>query len=233
MKKTLILLVAALALAAPKSHAQNVLDLLKKGSSSSTTDSGNSGGSNALSGLGDFVAGLLGTGKVNANTLVGTWNYKQPAIAFESKNMLTNVGSMAAGKAAEQKLQTYLDKIGFTAGKVSFTFNQDGTGQVIYSGKKLPFQWSIENSDLTINLAGKTVSQLTSGKSLGKYTSFKMNCKVTLNNMQLAFKADKLAEFLGKVVSAAGNATNNSTISSVAGLASKVDGMYIGLTLNK
>jgi hypothetical protein len=60
-----------------------------------------------------------------------------------------------------------------------------------------------------------------------------MNCKVNLTNIQLSFKADKLLDFISKVVSAAGSAANNSTITTIAGLANKVDGMYLGLTLEK
>ena len=60
-----------------------------------------------------------------------------------------------------------------------------------------------------------------------------MNCKVGIGSLQLSFKADKLLQFISKVVSVAGSATNNSTISTIAGLANKVDGMYLGLTLEK
>ena len=239
MKKTLLTLTAMLTMSVAQSNAQSVLDVLKglgSASKSEQTDTEKSSASSAsslLSGLGDVVAGLLGTDKVSENSLIGTWNYKQPAIVFESENILTNVGAMAASKAAEQKLQTYLDKIGFTEGKVQITFNQDGTGKVTYAKKDIPFQWSVAGSDLTIQLGSSTISALASSSKLGKYTSFKMNCKVNLNGIQLSFKADKLLSFVSKVVSAAGKATNNSTISSITSLANKVDGMYLGLTLEK
>lgn len=241
MKKTLLILTAMLTMGVAQSSAQNVLDLLKGLGSSTKTEqadstkstSSSSSTSSVLGGLGNFVAGLLGTDKVNQKSLIGTWNYTRPAVVFESENMLTNVGGMAAGKAAEDKLQTYLDKIGFTAGKVKMTFNEDGTGKVTYGSKNISFQWSVTDSDLTINLASSTLSKFTSGSNLNKYTSFKMNCKVNLTNIQLSFKADKLLDFISKVVSAAGTAANNSTISTIAGLANKVDGMYLGLTLEK
>jgi hypothetical protein len=60
-----------------------------------------------------------------------------------------------------------------------------------------------------------------------------MNCKVNLTNIQLSFKADQLLDFISKIVSVAGTASNNSTIATIAGLANKVDGMYLGLTLEK
>ena len=241
MKKTLFIIVAMLTMGVAQSNAQSLLDVLKGLGSSSKSEqtdtekssSSSSSASSLLSGLGDIVAGLLGTDKVSENSLIGTWNYKQPAIVFESENILTNVGAMAASKAAEQKLQTYLDKIGFTEGKVQITFNQDGTGKVTYAKKDIPFQWSVAGSDLTIQLGSSTLSALTSSSKLSKYTSFKMNCKVSLTSTQLSFKADKLLSFVSKIVSAAGTATNNSTISTITGLVNKVDGMYLGLTLEK
>ncbi len=245
MKKTLIVLSAMFCLGIHGAQAQNVLDLLKKAKQTTTetketTNSGTqSKTASTLSGLGDFLAGVLGKDKVNANSLVGTWTYKQPAIVFGSDNMLTNVGAMAAGKAAEAKLQKSLDKIGFTAGKVKMTFNEDGTGTVTYASKNVPFQWSVEGSEMTLKLGSSTVSKLVSSKTqsssskLGKLTSFKQNCKMGLSSMQLSFKADKLLDFLSKILSATGKASNNSTISSIAGLANKVDDMYLGLTLEK
>lgn len=239
MKKTILILTAMLAIGTAQSNAQNILDVLKSlGSSSNTeqtdsTKSTSTSTSNVLGGLGNLVAGLLGTDKVNQKSIVGTWNYAKPAVVFESEDLLTNVGGMAAGKAVEEKLQTYLDKIGFTAGKVKMTFNEDGTGKITYGSKNIPFQWSVADSDLTINLASGTLSMFTSSNNLSKYTSFKMNCKVNLTNIQLSFKADKLLQFISKVVSAAGSATNNSTISTITSLANKVDGMYLGLTLEK
>lgn len=239
MKKTILILTAMLAIGTAQSNAQNILDVLKSlGSSSNTeqtdsTKSTSTSTSNVLGGLGNLVAGLLGTDKVNQKSIVGTWNYAKPAVVFESEDLLTNVGGIAAGKAVEEKLQTYLNKIGFTAGKVKMTFNEDGTGKITYGSKNIPFQWSVADSDLTINLASGTLSMFTSSSNLSKYTSFKMNCKVNLTNIQLSFKADKLLQFISKVVSAAGSATNNSTISTITGLANKVDGMYLGLTLEK
>ena len=51
--------------------------------------------------------------------------------------------------------------------------------------------------------------------------------------MQLSFKADKLAEFISKVITAVGSVSSNSTLSSVASMVNKVDGMYLGLTFKK
>ena len=59
-----------------------------------------------------------------------------------------------------------------------------------------------------------------------------MNCKVNLTNIQISFNADKLLEFISKIVSVIGT-SDNSAISAIAGLAKNVNGMYLGLTLEK
>lgn len=248
MKKTLIILSAMFCVGIHGVQAQGVLDILKKATQggsvekqeTASTDGDTDKAATTLSGLGDFLAGVLGKDKVSAESLVGSWNYKQPAIVFGSDNLLTNVGAMAAGKTAEAKLQKSLDKIGFTAGKVKMEFKEDGSGTVTYADKNVPFQWSLEGSEMTLQLGSGTLGKLasaftksSSGSTKSKYSSFNLNCKMGLNTMQLSFKADKLMEFVNKVLSATGKASNNSTLNSIAGLASKVDNMYLGLTLEK
>lgn len=237
MKKTFIAILAAFALGTTETQAQSILDLFRnqssKEQSENTQNSSNTSTSNLLGGLGDLVSGLLGKGTVNSNSLVGTWNYSQPAIVFESEDFLTNAGAIAAGKSAEKSLQTYLDKIGFTANKLKLTFNEDGTGNATYGTKNYAFKWSVAESDLTISMDFGALSKLTSLGNADKYTSFKMNCKVNFSNIQISFKADKLLEFITQIVSGAGSISNNATFASIAAIVNKVDGMYLGLTLKK
>lgn len=246
MKKKLIILISLFSLFAFNAQAQSILDILKGLSSKKTeqtdsvaksdttqTSSSSSSKSSIVQGLGNIVVGLLGTDKVSSYSMYGKWNYTKPAITFESENFLTNMGGMAASQALANKMQTYLDKIGFTAGTLQMNFNEDGTGAIVYKTKNIPFQWSVQDSDLTINLASGTLSKLTSSSKLSKYTSFKMNCKMNLTEMQLSFKADKFAEFLKKVINAVGSKADSSAISGVAGIANKIEGMYLGLSFGK
>lgn len=232
MKKNIIILLSLLTLGVAEAQAQSLLDKLKSTVTSGSTEGSTSSSSSSVLGtIGNIVTGILGQSNVSANSLVGTWTYKQPAVVFNSEDMLTNVAAKATQSSIEKKLQTYLDKIGFTEGKVSFTFNNDNTGNITYASKTIPVTWSVSGTDLTLSLSGGRQSKYLS--SAKKYTSFTMNCKITLNTMQLSFKADKLAQFLSKVVSSAGSSTGNSTLSSVASVVNKVDGMYLGLTLTK
>ncbi len=245
MKKTFIILASMLYMGIQGAQAQGLFRGLRahlggktetpteKNDTTSTTQKDSDKG--GLGALGSFLTGIMGIDDGNANRWVGTWTYKQPAIIFESDNMLTNVGAMAAGKTVESKLQSYLNKIGFTAGKVTLTLHEDSTGVLVFAKKNIPFQWSVEGSDMTIKLGNKTVaSELLGNRTqLGKLTTFTINCKQTMNELQLSFKADKLMQFINKVLAVTGKTSNNSMLSTIAGLANKVDGMYIGLTLEK
>ncbi len=245
MKKTLIIFASMLCFSIHGAQAQSWLDALKglQKNNTTTTETTNDSTSqssstkSALSGIGSLITGLLGTANVNANSIVGTWTYKQPAVIFESENMLTNVGAMAAGKTIETKLQGYLDKVGFTAGKVKMTFKDGGSGSLTYGNKNIPFQWSVEGTEMTIKLGSNTLSKLSSAlassEKLSKFSSFTVNCKQNITSLQLSFKADKLMEFFNKVLAATGKSANSSTLNTISSLTSQVNGMYLGLTLEK
>ena len=169
--------------------------------------------------------------------LTGTWSYSQPAVVFESKNVLTNVGTAAASSAIEKKLATYLTKAGFTKGKVQLILNEDKkNGYVVYNKSKIPVNWSVSGSDLTLKVGTSAVSAGLAASSklanLTKYNSFKMNVKKSGSELQVAMKADKLMSLLQSIMNAAGKA-DSSSLSSIAGLTKSIDGMYLGLKLTK
>ena len=126
MKKSKILMafIAVVLFMAPQeSSAQSLLQKLG-GAVSSLTSSG--GSSSSTSGnLVQTVANLLGTIALQSDSLQGTWVYSQPCVAFESENVLTSLGGVAASAKVESTLKSLLQKAGFTEGKVTLTFNAD------------------------------------------------------------------------------------------------------------
>ena len=210
-------------------QAQDILGTLKNAAATAASKSSNS----TVAAIGN----LLGTSSVSSTDLVGTWNYSQPAVVFESKNVLTNVGTAAASSAIEKKLATYLTKAGFTKGKVQIILNEDKkNGYVVYNKKKIPVNWSVSGSDLTLKIGKSAINEtLGSSSKLGaltKYNSFKMNVKKSGSELQVAMKADKLMSMLQSILSAAGS-TGSSSLSSIAGLTKSIDGMYLGLKFTK
>ena len=173
--------------------------------------------------VGDVVANLLGTATVNENTLVGTWIYSQPAVVFESEDVLKNIATTAMSAKVEKTLQNQLTKFGFTPGKISITFNKDKTGSLTYnanSPKSIPFMWSVNGHNLSLKLGGQLISQLSK--------EFVLNVKITGNTLQVASDASKLIELVQQIVG-----SSNSTLSVVSSMLKNIDGLYLGLKYTK
>lgn len=192
---------------------KNILENVAGEALSSAT--GNKATGKVLNGL---TAKLLGTDKLNAKNLRGTWAYSEPCIAFESENLLTSVGSTLASKKVESTLGKQLERLGFTPGKLVLTLNADSTGTASLDGKKVEMTWSVSGTNLVLSfpLTKKNVH---------------VNAKVTGNSLQLAMSADKLLALAIAITEKAG--TVNSTLGTVSNLVKNVKGMHLGLTFNK
>ena len=99
-------------------HAQSLGSLVNTAKNAATQ---------AVSSAKDNVqAALIGTQTVTVKQLVGTWTYQQPALVFESNNLLNQVGAAAFTEKAEKSAAGYLSKFGVKAGSLSITFNDNG-----------------------------------------------------------------------------------------------------------
>ncbi len=166
----------------------------------------------------NVVGNLLGTSKVSEKSLVGTWSYNQPCVAFESENVLTTVGSSMVSTKVEKTMQNGLTKVGFTSGKVVMTLKEDKTGIIKYNGKAVDVNWAVDgtNLKLTFPLLNKGVS---------------MNAKLSGSELQVAMKSDKLLTLLNAITEKAG--TVNSSLGTLNTLTKNVNGMYMGLKFTK
>jgi len=166
----------------------------------------------------ELIGNLLGTSKVSEKSLVGTWTYSQPCVAFESENVLTSLGSSMVSTKVESTMQKGLNKVGFTSGKVVMTLKEDKTGTIQFNGKNIIVNWAVDGSDLklTFPIVDKGVT---------------MNAKLSDNELQLAMKADKLLTLLNAITEKAG--TVNSSLNTLNTLTKDVKGMYMGLKFTK
>ena len=146
----------------------------------------------------NLLGNLLGTTTVSEKSLIGTWTYSQPCVAFESENVLATIGSSVVSSKAETTLKNGLTKIGFSSGKVVMTLNEDKTGTITYNGKAVKVNWGVDgtNLKLTFPLINKSVT---------------MNTKIEGGELQVAMKADKLLTLANAITSKA------STVSSSLG----------------
>jgi len=119
------------------------------GANNTTTSVLSSTGSTVV---GTLLSTLLGN-TTSQNSIVGTWTYSAPKIAFESQNILAQIGSSVASSKLESTLDSQLKKIGFSAGKTSITFANDGTCKMLIGSRTYAgtYMYNSSTGVMTIN----------------------------------------------------------------------------------
>lgn len=202
-------------------------------SKATTTDNENNGGST----LGSVLSGVLGaaTGSSNgsgllsalttifdnskvatADKLVGTWEYTEPAVVFESNNALKNLGGKVAGAAIEKKLQSQLAKFGIKKGKMKMTFDKDGNFTQTIGTQKFTGTYTTSGKNVVLTYASG-LKQLVGTTQLDG------------NSLLIVMEAGKLLKYAGTI----GKLTGNSTVSTLGSLLGGYDGMEVGMRLQK
>ena len=76
--------------------------------------------------IGNVISAVTGDMTTTKESLIGNWSYSQPAVQFESDNLLTKAGGAASAAQAENKLATYFKLVGLKEGALTFSFAEDG-----------------------------------------------------------------------------------------------------------
>ncbi len=228
MKKILLIAAAMVAGTSLTVHAYDWKDLLKGASNqgseqtadtTETTSDNNTSTSNSLiSGLVGFVQDATGLNKVTEQDLVGTWNYVEPAVSFQSDNLLNKAGGAAAATVVVDKLQPYYEKVGLQ--HFSVTFNEDKTFEMGVSKIKIKGLYS-KNEDNTFALEVQVM-----GKTVKTITTFITRSG---SGMSMTFDASSLITLINTVSSL----TGNSTLKGLSSLLNSYDGMTVGFKLAK
>ena len=191
-------------------------DILKNAAGTAVNKA--TGSSTAGNVAADIIGNLLGTTAVSEKSLVGTWTYSEPCVAFESENILTSVGSSVVSSKVESTMKNGLTKVGFTSGKVVMTLKEDKTGVIKFNGKGVDVNWAVEGTNLKL-----TFPLLNQGVT--------MNTKLSGGELQVAMKADKLLALINAITSKA--SAVNSQLGTLNSLTKNVKGMYMGLKFTK
>lgn len=166
----------------------------------------------------DVISGLTSIfssdKQATSSKLVGTWEYSEPAIVFQSDNILAKGAASLAASKIEDKLNEQLVKYGIKPGMFSITFEKDGTFIESFNTKKINGKWSIKDSKLNLTYGRKTISVTTQ-----------------LSGKKLMFVTD--ATKLLDLVKTLGSKSPNSNIQTVTSLMKSIKGMEAGLTLVK
>lgn len=194
-------------------------DTGKSGDNSGAANNGdNSKGSDILSGLVSFLGDATGLNKLTEKDLVGTWHYVDPAISFQSENLLNKAGGVAAATVIVDKVRPYYQTVGLN--NLTVTFNDDktfgmGVGRMNLNGT---YAMTADNTfTLDIKLMGRSVKQMTAYiVRQGK------NISMTFDASGLITLTDTIATLTG-----------NSTLKGLSSLLSSYDGMTVGFEMRK
>lgn len=186
--------------------------------------------------LGDLIGSSL---PMTAATIEGTWNYEGTSCVLESDQALAELGgSVAAGKI-EEKLDTYLAKVGVAPGSCTFAFLDGDSCVFTVNGRSIGGNYSLNSEDKTV--------------AMSFYGRLNMTAHVSYNlsELDLVFNADRLLELIKKVTSTVSSKSDSvssmlagaqnastgtaalSTLSTVSALLDSYTGMMLGMKLKK
>lgn len=199
MKKLLILF--GLCLLGTTAEAQSWNDLLKKVASDAATE------------VIDQVTG----GKLTEAALNGVWNYTQPAVRFESDNVLSSLSGSAFESTITSRMEKAYHFVGIKAGAASFTFNEDKRFKAVLGSKTLEGSYTFDPATHTITLDF-------SSKLLGTMSG---RAFIDGKELQLVFPITKLVAIIKSV----GNTI--SSLQSVSKVLENYDEVYLGFGFTK
>lgn len=153
--------------------------------------------------------------QASSDNLIGTWEYTEPAILFQSDNVLAKAGAKIASQKIESAMQTHLNKYGIKAGALKLTFNEDGTFTEVLGTKNISGTWKVEDSKLLLTHANIKTITITTQKDG--------------NTLMFVTDATKLLDLF----KAFGSKSSNSNLKTITTLMKSINGMQAGLTLEK
>ncbi len=168
----------------------------------------------------DIASGILSSfgSNTSESTIVGTWVYKEPAVQFESNNMLAQIGSGIANSTVEKKLKTYYEKLGIKSGVFAFTFNADKTCSYTLKNKTYTGTYEFDDSSDKIRITTNGIISFPSAYA-----------KVTGNQLELTFETTSLLNLGTSLASGSGN----STLGAISEIAQTYSGMKTGFNFIK
>jgi len=165
--------------------------------------------------IGNVISSVTGDMTTTKESLIGEWSYTQPAVQFESENLLTKAGGAATAAKVEEKLATYYKLVGITEGTLKFSFAEDGTCTYGVGSKSL-------KGTYTFDADAKTVSiKIATGQTVKAYVT------VSINTMSLCFDSTKMLTLFNSISS------KFSKLQTLNAVTKNYEGMKVGFKLSK
>lgn len=167
----------------------------------------------------NVLSNLIGSSMpVSEATLVGKWNYDGTSCVLESEQALANLGSSFATGKIEEKLDSYLAKVGVAPGACTFEFLENDSCCFTVKGRSINGTYTLDSKEKTVqfNFYGRL--------SMTAHVSY------DLQNVNMVFDADKLLSLIKKVTSTvASSASSDGAVASVLGNLSQSSGSSTAL----
>ena len=149
--------------------------------------------------------------------LVGSWVYAEPAIQFESQNLLDKAGGVVASQSVADNITPYFEMIGLKTGGIALDLREDNTCTITLGGQTIDGTYEFDDETKKLSLKAGFIPLPAA------YLS------IVNNQMAMTYDSSMLLNLI-KVI---GSTSNQSTFSSVASLADSYDGMKTGFTFKK
>ena len=207
MKKLRVLWMGLLVMAMSTANAQEVnevVDSVKSGLKSGNVK-------DAYSKISDSFK----VKKASADTLIGTWQYVEPAVYATKGNLLLKLAENAVANNLEDFLRQYVEKSNITQENTSFTFHKDGTFDRVIAGRQAHGVWLVNGEKLVLGIENVMTADITTHHDDGE--------------LMLLIDVDKLLTALKTLGAMKDNKTNKQLIK----LTKKIPGLQAGIKLVK
>lgn len=149
--------------------------------------------------------------------LVGSWTYNEPAIQFESENLLDQAGGVVASQAVADNLTPYFEALGLKDGSISLDLREDNTCTYTLGDKSIDGTYEFDDETKKLSL------------KMGFIPLPAAYLSVVGNQMAMTFDSSMLLGLI-KVV---GANSSQSNLAAVSKLAESYDGMKTGFTFSR
>ena len=169
----------------------------------------------------NVLGSLLGNSiTLSKSTIKGTWNYTGASCVLESDNALAEIGGTVATTKIEEKMNTYLSKVGVKEGKCSFTFAENDTCTFKVGSREIKGRYTLDGENKTIQFS-----------FLQDRFTATAHVAYNVTSLSIVFNADKMLALVQKVMPTA--ATYSATLATLSTMLESYKGMMLGMKLKK
>ena len=150
--------------------------------------------------------------------LVGSWVYEEPAIQFESQNLLDKAGGVVASQSVADNITPYFEMLGLKTGGIALDLREDNTCTITLGGQTIDGTYEFDDETKKLSLKAGFIPLPAA------YLS------IVNNQMAMTYDSSLLLNII-KVIGSASSAQSN--LASISKLADSYDGMKTGFTFKK